>query len=149
MNVASDYGKTKKLLLEFEDTIGGKLPEEYRNHLVHNEGKLPSPAIVEFLGIDGHTNAVIVRSLFRLDSTDADNIKQNYVFYVVSGRIEKGYIPIAEDVGGNVLCIGMNADNRGKLFFWDHELEVSDKAENLAFACESFNELLAACNNGL
>jgi len=41
------------------------------------------------------------------------------------GMVPTSMIPFADDPFGNALCIGIGADNKGRIFFWDHEAEES------------------------
>lgn len=41
-------------------------------------------------------------------------------------RIPNNFIPIASDVYGNRILLAVKNPDRGKIFFWDHELEAGD-----------------------
>ncbi len=43
------------------------------------------------------------------------------------GRIPADFLPIGEGPGGNQICIGINGDVRGAVYFWDHEGEICAK----------------------
>jgi SMI1-KNR4 cell-wall len=52
-------------------------------------------------------------------------------------------IPIAEDDGGNLICISCSDNDKGKIYFWNHEEENEDDlTANLYFVSNSFNEFI-------
>ena len=55
-------------------------------------------------------------------------------------------IPIADDPGGNAICLGMSGNERGKVYFWDHEMEADEgdepTFENVYLVAESFASFL-------
>jgi hypothetical protein len=68
-------------------------------------------------------------------------------------RIPDSLLPIADDGLGNKFCIGIKGENRGKIFFWDHELErnaiitpsandVQDYWDNITFVCDNFEQFI-------
>jgi len=42
----------------------------------------------------------------------------------VAQYLPPSLFPIAEDSAGNLICLGVDASNRGKVFFWNHEEEL-------------------------
>lgn len=143
MDSFSDQFDGERKLLEFEGLVGERLPDDYRNFILMNR-KLQYPAILNFVDSDGREDTIVVRRVFGIDDPCERAVLNNYKFYVTSGRIDRRYVPIAEDVGGNVLCIGISGDLRGGLFFWNHENEGLGFKRDLAQVCRSFSELIAA-----
>ena len=63
-------------------------------------------------------------------------------------RLPKNTFPIAYDSCGNLIVISVMGPDRGKIYFWDHEMEadidhgeVSDYS-NLTLIADSFDEFL-------
>jgi hypothetical protein len=43
------------------------------------------------------------------------------------GRIPDDLLWIMRDPFGNVICLGVSGESRGKVYFWDHESELEDE----------------------
>ena len=64
-------------------------------------------------------------------------------------RMPKRLVPIASDSFGNQICIAVSGDDRGSIFFWDHEKEA-DEGEgespetigNVTLIADSFSAFL-------
>ena len=66
------------------------------------------------------------------------------------GRIHSDLLPIGEDPGGNIICLGLKSKRRGKVYFWDHEREEMPPDDappdwepgysNVSFVANSFDE---------
>ncbi|CAH1225980.1 hypothetical protein PAECIP111893_05309 [Paenibacillus plantiphilus] len=50
-----------------------------------------------------------------------ENIKRYY------DRVPNSIVPIADDGVGNLISIGIKGDHIGKIYFWDHENEITAK----------------------
>ncbi|WBW96092.1 SMI1/KNR4 family protein [Oceanirhabdus sp. W0125-5] len=55
----------------------------------------------------------------------SDNLAEQIECYL--GRMPKSLIPIGECNGGNLICLGVDRDCLGKVYFWNHENEVEAK----------------------
>ncbi|WP_236347706.1 SMI1/KNR4 family protein, partial [Paenibacillus plantiphilus] len=60
---------------------------------------------------------------------------------IFKGRIPKGFIPIGDDPGGNMICLGMDGKYRERIYFWDHEEECEDMS-NMYFLADDIYEFL-------
>jgi len=94
------------------------------------------------------------KSLFKIKSNFEEYENVLNVFYGIGTKyakleniinyldelIEIGFLPIANDPGGNQICIGISNEFYQKIYFWDHETEI--KLENLQFVSDSFLEFL-------
>lgn len=54
-----------------------------------------------------------------------DNLEGSIEQY--TERIPDSIVPIADDGLGNLICIGVKGDYLGKIYFWDHENEITAK----------------------
>ncbi|KGR82243.1 SMI1/KNR4 family protein [Lysinibacillus odysseyi] len=61
-------------------------------------------------------------SFFGFDE-GVDNLERKIQQYY--DRIPASIVPIAEDYAGNLICIGISGDREGKIYFWDHENEIT------------------------
>lgn len=55
-----------------------------------------------------------------------------------------------DDPFGNAICLGISGNERGKVYFWDHEMEPDDDwdgrletAGNVQLIADSFTEFVA------
>lgn len=51
------------------------------------------------------------------------------------------FISIADDPGGNEICICVVGEYIGKIYFWFHDGENSEEMDNMYFLKDSFNDL--------
>lgn len=69
-------------------------------------------------------------------------------------KSEGAYIPInlvaiADDVGGNAICISVKGKDKGKVYFWDHESAAEEELEDpksykdVELIADSFDEFMA------
>jgi len=104
-------------LAAFEAQVGAKLPDEYREFLLtHNGGELSPDELV----LPGETEpfSSLAGPLFGLhDGPSAlDEVWEN-----CDGEVPPELLAFAQDVGGNLLCIGIRGESRGRVYFWDHD----------------------------
>ena len=130
-------------LVEFEERLGAALPADYREFLLsHNGGEFVPDEIV----LPGHAEPFAsMGPLFGLhdgrQSLEAacDNVE---------GLIPAAVLAFGEDVGGNLLCIGIRGEHRGKVFFWDHNRSLPGEDEpswsGMTLLAGSFAEFVAA-----
>jgi hypothetical protein len=62
------------------------------------------------------------------------------------GRIPSDMLPIAEDGGGNLVCLAFTGPDRGSVFFWDRDAEPEDGEQdlrtNVYLIARSFDDFL-------
>lgn len=132
---------TENAVLDFETTIGHRLPNDYRTFLLKdNGGEQPEPDC--FRVETGEITALAV--LFPIGVPND--------FYDLAGHFKskqddlpKHVIPIGLDIGGNTICLAIAGDANGTVLFWDHEVEAdqdNDEWENLYFCARNFTEFL-------
>lgn len=106
-----------------EKQLGLEFPKDFRDFLLQsnggrledNEFDVPrigtgAGGIVEFFGIrPGH----------RIEDLSSE-------FTRMEARVPKGFVPVADAEGGNVICICAKGRDSGAVFYWDHELEPSE-----------------------
>ncbi|MFL1391035.1 SMI1/KNR4 family protein [Pseudomonas tritici] len=124
-----------------ESFIGVTLPREYYLFLSRNGGGYPEPDSFRFMGNEDGSS---VQRFYGLNRSDTYDFVRNLNLY--KKRIPEGFIAIACDPGGNQICLCIKGENRGKVYFWDHELENCDETEpddsNMTLVSNSFSDFL-------
>jgi len=129
-------------LEQFEALLGTRLPDEYRQFLLQHNGGKPTPSVFMISADEGDAMLHHVYGLhdgplhIRLDRA-----RQTYL-----DRMPRSLFPIADDPGGNAICLGISGNERGKVYFWDHEMEADEgdepTFENVYLVAESFASFL-------
>jgi hypothetical protein len=142
---------TPKEIEEIEYYIGLRFPEEYREHLLKFNGGQCVPNVFHFLE-NGKDSSSCVNWFLGIYDGKYDSLKKDIdILKVEEKRMPSHMLPIADDPGGNMICISCGASDYGYVYFWDHESEVDytvsgdDDYSNLYLIAKSFNEFL----NGL
>lgn len=121
---------------------GFGLPMEYRSFLLKHNGGEPVEDIFNFK--DDKENGSDVRFFLGIYPDEHRNLLEYLKTY--NGRIPKNLFPIAYDSCGNLICISTMGSDRGKIYFWDHEMEAYEVEEpdysNLTLIADSFDEFL-------
>ncbi len=139
----------KRQLWMLEMTLGHNLPDDYRAFLLDCNGgyvggalwfKGPTPS-------GGVADAGVhhVGGFRNEDYFSLDRARRCY-----RGRIPENLMWIMDDPFGNAICLGVSGVHRGKVYFWDHELEPDDgwdgqfdTAGNLLLLANSFTEFVS------
>lgn len=146
----SDLRKKNEIkdIIEFEKNYNVSFPPQYKHHLLSYNGGAPHPDIFSFTEKGTKTNSRI-NYFYAIGSSGSDNFNEVMeTFKVDDKRMPDHILPIAEDPFGNVVCISSGANDFGRIYFWDHEMEVdysvSDDTDysNLYFIANSFNEFI-------
>ena len=129
----SKYGNgSSKLVEEFENKNGIELDDQYRCFLINYNGGDTPKTTVRINGVSSD-----LRYLFGINAKkDIENYMQ------ISMLKNKHCIPIGEDSYGDYYAIGINDDNKGAVYFSDHE-----KGFELIRIADSFSEFLAICKS--
>ena len=126
--------------MALEEMWGYALPKSYRNFLLEGskigdkksfafKDKFDGSCLSDFLRIEKDFNNNIL-------------LKQKYA----GTRFPNNFLPIARDVYGNFILLSVKNKDRGKIYFWDHEMEA-DEGEtpdysNLTLIADSFDEFI-------
>jgi len=135
-------------IIEIENLIDLKLPNEYKLHLLKHNGGKCTPSQFDFIEKGKPTTSSIDWFLAIYDG-EYDSL-QDYIntYKLDEKRLPIHFVPIAHDAGGNLICISCGKKDYGQIFFWDHENEidyrVTDdyKYSNIYFIAKDFNEFL-------
>ena len=95
---------------------------------------------------DGFSNSTTIRCFFSLETGGDDDLWNIFQFYLEAERIPPGVLPIAEDIAGNLVCLCIDREDAGAIYYWDHELELDmakyDELTRLAADLPSFLSML-------
>lgn len=142
----SEAPATERQLAEVEKKIGRRLPPDYRAFLLEHNGGYPEPDGFPIPGLGAGADGMVDRFLAVYEG-DEDNLLEYVETY--RGRVPEGFLPVAHDPGGNLICLALAGAEAGRVFFWDHEEEAEEgeppTRENVYEIAASFTEFL----NGL
>lgn len=147
-NIFGTLGEER--LARFEKALRTTLPDEYRSFLLNHNGGRPSKPLFT---APGAPQGATVEWFFALhdqpyDPDDERPVKRGVPAYFKqplqdvlrdfrSEQPRSRFVPIARDSAGNLVCIGLSGNDRGKIAFYDHELE------SLETICNSFGDFVA------
>lgn len=122
---------TEKVIQNFEEKLGFKLPSDYKEFILINNGGTPTDDLVyDFIdSVTESNNSSDIREFFVFYNGETDNYDDAMGIYssmIDEGVIDKTFFPIGDDSGGNTLCICVSENDYGSIFFCDHELENKD-----------------------
>jgi hypothetical protein len=109
---------------ELEDTLGYSLPNDYRTFLLTYNGGRPEPDVFNYEIRKNEIRSSSVRNFFCVDKEGMDAF--NEILLVYAGRLPKDMFPIAYDSCGNLICLCIAGEHRGRIYFWDHEEEYEE-----------------------
>ncbi|KZN44666.1 SMI1/KNR4 family protein, partial [Pseudoalteromonas luteoviolacea] len=120
----NSYGSFEKNNLEtFIRSIDEDLPHAYIDFLkTYNGGKV-TPNCFDISEKEG---GATISAFYGLHNGPEFN-RLDSVNDVFRGRIPKNSITIACDTTGNQICMRLESKYKGEIYFWDHELESSEK----------------------
>jgi hypothetical protein len=110
----------------FEKLINSALPSEYRRFLMTENGGRPERVSIVF-ETEGGKDESVVNYFYSLDDDSVYSLAEK--FDVFEDRVPSNMIPIACDAFGNQFLMSLG-DEKGAIYFWDHEKENEDAEEN-------------------
>ena len=121
MNVQKEMLINHNILAAIEELWGFHLPNDYRKYLLETNGGEPEKTLFV---IDAEYGESTIDIFFGIKKGINDNIllKQKYA----NVRFPDNFLPIARESFGNLILLAVKNPDRGKIFFWDHELEADD-----------------------
>lgn len=125
-----------------------KFPSEYKIHLLKHNGGKCNPNVFQFIE-DGELTESCLDTFLAIYGGQVDSLKQDVDTYKIDEkRLPLHILPIANDSGGNLICVSCSGDDNGSIYFWDHENEVDYSTNsdsdysNLFKVANSFNEFI-------
>ncbi len=116
-------------IAEVESALDVRFPENYRRFLGHQNGGYLEPNV-----LPGDLGAS-VRCLYSAGETPVEGLEDLVSVAQLYGpegeaddELRAGLLPIGEDEGGNLICLDVDGDDPGSVYFWEHEIEPQNEA---------------------
>lgn len=117
---------TDEQISHLQSYVKHAIPNAYIDFLRAHNGGYPEPRGFTFKA-DNVLRKGIVNRFLGLHKERINNLISYIEMYKVSEeRLPSNLYPIAHDPGGNLICISYMGNDVGKIYFWDHELEVEE-----------------------
>ncbi|KTD85742.1 SMI1/KNR4 family protein [Paenibacillus etheri] len=126
---------TESRLQDFERIIRVKLPQQYREFLLKNNGGYLRPY---YFTISKEQGNGMVNIFYGIGEMYGNLNKKIDIFDDI---MDIGFIPIADDPGGNQICLGLTEKPFGNIYFWIHDEDPEDM-NNMYFFTKDFEEFL-------
>lgn len=131
----------EKKIAAAEKKMGIKLPEDYRQFLLKNNGGRPDPANFPIRGLENNPFGGI--HFFGGIGDNIESVNIDWSYKIFRGRIPKNLLPIASDPMGNLICLSLGVEDQGTVYYWDHDDEHSSPTyRNVYFIASSFPPFL-------
>jgi len=142
MSTIRDSNRFGKLdlqtLSDFEKKHSLSLPDDYKNFLLEHNGGAPVPSA-------NRTPETIVQWIYGIHQGE-DWASLEWHIEILDKRIPSKTLPIANDAGGNKFLLSLRPDTYGEIWFWDHENEAEDNAEeyfdNISKSANSLSDFI-------
>lgn len=136
-------GLTRERLAECAAELGVRLPEEYARFLLERNGGRPVPARYSAIDADGETE---VEAFLGIRDDGEDDLSA----FARKNRaiLPEGFLPVAYDVRGNLICISTSGGDEGRVYFWNRELAATaddprdELGDHITIIASSFDEFL-------
>ncbi|TKI54126.1 SMI1/KNR4 family protein [Brevibacillus antibioticus] len=124
----------------FEKRNNIKLPIDYKEFLLkHNGGK---PSVRRFVTQDGKITSSIMM-FFPLTKQVEMNLEDKYKMYNISRIVPSNFLPIGIDPADSLICLSVNGNDVGKVYFCDMDYFEEDKElkeEFIVVIAENFTD---------
>jgi hypothetical protein len=123
---AYEVGQSKRPTLkdieQIEREIGYFLPNDYVDFLVHYGGFATSLYVsFAFHRPDAELDEAFAEIFYGFLLGDTHDLIENHHIY--KERMPSNLTPIARDSGGGEICLSVNGDDKGAVYYWDRYLE--------------------------
>jgi hypothetical protein len=113
-----------------------QLPKCYSDFLIAFNGGYPKECFLFTFGNSSQESDLNI--LFPLVGHEYSERLLNIIM-TYKGRIPSELLPIGSDSGGNIICLTITGENRGKVYLWDHSQESENmESRNLELIADSF-----------
>src|SRR5687767_6495775 len=100
-----------ELINRLEQRVGRPLPPEYRDYLREQDGGR----------LDNNSRAI--NTIFGIGEVP-EWASMWDVLETYSERVPDWLLPVADDAFGNLYAVSLRNEDRGSVWFWNHELEA-------------------------
>ena len=106
---------------QIERAVGAPLPDDYRGFLTKRSvTAFAQPYAIARLQEPAPFGQEVTLNVFFGFSTDGKYSIANEI-ETYQGRMPPGLLPIADDPGGNIICLAVGGSDAGAVYLWDHE----------------------------
>lgn len=134
---------TERDIARVEMRLGISLPLQYREFLRSHNGGRPKPDAFP-IADNASDDHGLVDYFLCIKDDDVYNLADWVTDF--QNRVPPDLLPIAVDPGGNLICLAIAGQNTGKVYFWDHENEVTEgetpRYDNVYFVTNSFKDFV-------
>ncbi len=102
-----------------ERHLGSRLPTGYREYLARFGASMPNEVVVFRASASRPNDLPHELGYFYGGAAGRDDLAR--IISIYKGRIPNTVIPIADDGGGNQICLGIDGNERGKVYYWVHD----------------------------
>jgi cell wall assembly regulator SMI1 len=124
-----------ELINRLEQRVGRPLPPEYRDYLREQDGGR----------LDNNSRAI--NTIFGIGDVP-EWASMWDVLETYSERVPDWLLPVADDAFGNLYAVSLRNEDRGSVWFWNHELEADEgeapTEENLKSMAATWPAFLAS-----
>lgn len=140
-------------IVVLESAIGARLPEDYRKFLLAvNGGYIDEGLWYDGINPEGRRIEGGVEAICGLRNDSRLSLEENRADYQTEDdmRIPRDVLGIMHDPFGNVICLGVQPPQVGKVYYWNHDNEFHDEdydgtantAKNLCLLANSFTDFI-------
>ncbi|MBC2241408.1 SMI1/KNR4 family protein [Listeria booriae] len=135
---SSNKKATSAAIEDFEQRYNLKLAEDYKKFLLDFNGGYADPNVFKISEEQGES---VLNTLYGLGIDDEYDELES-VYESLDGIIPSDFISIADDSGGNQICLGVDDDYFGKVFVWIHDMEIEEDMDNMFLLADDFKLFL-------
>jgi cell wall assembly regulator SMI1 len=128
------HSTTVENIEKLEHEFNLNFPITYKNHLLKHNGGTCTPSTFYFkerrrrlfgIGFKMVKTDSCINYFFAINGDEYDDLNDAiHIYKTDQKRLPNHILPIADDPGGNLICISCGAKDYGKIYFWDHENEI-------------------------
>lgn len=143
MNISKfDTADMERKITDFEQKYGITLPEQYRGFMRRYNG-----GITPETDFKSRAESSDVRAFYGIGAEDYysfENVfeKELQLSETLPSLLKRHLLPVAADSFGNFFAIGLSEENCGKIYFCDHEKNLTAK-----LLTETFAEFIKKCKS--
>ena len=110
------------------------IPDSYKEFMFENNGG----AFIEYILKDTPAGDLVVSSFYPWDKNREISLN---VVLENSEEINEGFLPFADDPGGNYYLLNLNQEGNGQVYYWLHDSEF-ENGDNKVLLFDTFANFL-------
>lgn len=120
MNIIDNGGIVDNFLKWVKNTFDTNLPNDYLQFLLSGD---ESSIVRKFFQFYEHEKltSTDIHYIFKIGKKEMNGIEWNYNNYLSEEIIPAFFLPIAEDSGGNLICLSMSVEKHSQIYFVLHD----------------------------